>query len=391
MKRQLNIEAIDHGTTLAACVRRHLGLPWNKARDLVTSGKVKLDGKLVLKDAQRLTPAARVLEIDETAPRQKPPVPGQLVYDDGQVVVIDKPEGVMSVPFEDETHLTAMDLVRDHWRRKGRNATTLPLHVVHRIDKDTSGLLAFAVSKGAERALATQFRNHTVDRLYLCVAHGKIEPQRIESELVEDRGDGLRGRARDGRPGKLAVTHILATEPVGELATLCTVQLETGKTHQIRIHFAELGHPLVGETVYVRDYRRRFGEPLPCKRLLLHAATLGFVHPTSGEEVHLEAPLPEDFVVEMEALRRARRPTTPAATHASAPRAAHSTAPRATHGTAHKPMHGAAHKATHGAAHRPAVPIAPRPTPKPTMRPSSPSRSSSAPAGRRPRTPRGRG
>ncbi len=307
MKQRFVVEASDRPGTLAAFLKKRLSLSWNKARELVTSGKVKVDGKVVLEEAHRLHRAAHV-DLDEAAPRQKPPVPGELVYDDAQVVVIDKPEGVMSVPYGDEHHLTAMDLVRDHWRRKKKDATATPLHVVHRIDKDTSGLLAFALTKTAERDLAAQFRAHTVDRLYLCVAHGKVQPQRIESELVEDRGDGLRGRAKGGKSGKLAVTHILACEPVGEVATLCTVQLETGKTHQIRIHFAERGNPLIGETVYVRDYRRFFGEPIEAKRLLLHAATLGFVHPSTKEEVHCKSRLPDDFVDEMERVRRLKPP-----------------------------------------------------------------------------------
>lgn len=297
----------DRALTVGAFVKKHLSVSWNRARDMVHSGKVRLDGKAVLDDAQRIQ-HHQLVEIDETAPRVRPPVPGQLAYDDGQVVVIDKPEGVMSVPFGEEHDLTAMDLVRDHWRRKKRDATATPLHVVHRIDKDTSGLLAFALTKGAERGLAQQFRQHSVDRLYLCVVHGKIVPQRIESELVEDRGDGIRGRSRDGKRGKHAVTHIVDTEPVGTNATLCTVQLETGKTHQIRIHLAERGNPIIGETVYVRDYRRFMGEPIEAPRLLLHAATLGFRHPVRDEDVHLVSPLPADFTTVMDALPGARPP-----------------------------------------------------------------------------------
>src|SRR5581483_3958808 len=103
---------------------------------------------------------------------------------------------------EEHDAATAMDLVREHWRRLGRQATKTPLHVVHRIDKDTSGLLVFAKTKLAEKALGDQFRSHSVERAYLCVVHGSLTDRRIESRLVEDRGDGLRGSTRELHRGK---------------------------------------------------------------------------------------------------------------------------------------------------------------------------------------------
>jgi 23S rRNA pseudouridine1911/1915/1917 synthase len=191
-----------------------------------------------------------------------------------------------------------MDLIRDAWRRMGRPATETPIHVVHRIDKETSGLLVYAKSKRAEVALAAQFRAHTVGRTYVCVAHGAVKPGRIESTLVTDRGDGLRG-SRPG--GKRAVTHVAVVRRLRD-ATLCEVRLETGKTHQIRIHLAEQGHPLVGERVYIRDFENSGRRPLPAQRLLLHAATLGFAHPVTAEHLRFDSPLPPDFQSALAAL-----------------------------------------------------------------------------------------
>jgi len=190
--------------------------------------------------------------------------------------------------------------VRDAWRRMGRPATSTPLHVVHRIDKATSGLLIYAKTKAAELALARQFREHTIERTYLCAVHGACRSQRIESRLVADRGDGLRGSARHPDQGKRAVTHVTVLEPLAG-ATLCQVRLETGKTHQIRIHLAEQGHPLIGETVYIRDHR---GSQIAAPRLLLHAATLGFAHPTTGEALRFDSPPPPDFTAVVDRLRR---------------------------------------------------------------------------------------
>jgi 23S rRNA pseudouridine1911/1915/1917 synthase len=139
-----------------------------------------------------------------------------------------------------------------------------------------------------------------MERMYICVAHGVVTPGRIESNLVPDRGDGLRGSTSHAGQGKRAITHVSVKQALRG-ATLCEVRLETGKTHQIRIHLAESGHPLVGEPVYIRDYG---GALIASPRLLLHAATLGFVHPVTGEQVSLSAPLPPDFTSVVDALAR---------------------------------------------------------------------------------------
>jgi 23S rRNA pseudouridine1911/1915/1917 synthase len=239
-----------------------------------------------------------------SAPRPHDPArEGVLAYDDAHVVVIDKPAGVSSVPYEEREGGTAMDLIRGAWRRMGKPATSVPLHVVHRIDRATSGLLMFAKSKRAELGLAAQLRAHEMERMYLCVAHGEVASRRIESQLVADRGDGLRGSTTRAGQGKRAVTHVVAREALRG-ATLCEVRLETGKTHQIRIHLAEAGHPLVGEPVYIRDFEAGGRRVIAAPRLMLHAATLGFQHPVTGERVALSAAAPPDFAAVVERLRQ---------------------------------------------------------------------------------------
>jgi 23S rRNA pseudouridine1911/1915/1917 synthase len=296
----------DTGTTLAGFLRQRLGSSWNRARQHVATGKVFVDGACSTDAGKRLE-AGQTVSLRMNAPRPRGPGHAvRIVHEDAHVVIIDKPAGVSSVPYEERESGTAMDLLREAWRRKYPDATRVPLHVVHRIDKATSGLLAFAKTKRAEIGLASQLRRHSVERAYLCVAHGTVRPGRIESRLVRDRGDGLRGTARHAQQGKLAITHVEVLEALAG-ASLCRVRLETGKTHQIRIHLAEQGHPLVGETVYVRDYLARGGVPVPSPRLLLHAATLGFEHPVTGQRVYVEAPLPEDFVQALGRLRPGAR------------------------------------------------------------------------------------
>jgi 23S rRNA pseudouridine1911/1915/1917 synthase len=283
----------EGGTALAAFLRARLGgLPWTQVKRLVGSGKVSVDGSVVTEDGHRVTAGATVaLRMSSRRPDEPGQASVRLVHEDLHLVVIDKPSGISSVPYDDKEQGTALDLVRAAWRKLGRPATSTPLFTVHRIDKETSGLLVFAKTKRAERGLAMQFRTHAVERMYLCVAHGDVKAARIESMLVEDRGDGLRGSTRFPNQGKRAVTHVTPRHRLPG-ATLCEVRLETGKTHQIRIHLSERGHPLVGERVYIRDFQ---GEPIVAPRLYLHAATLGFVHPVTGAELRFESPLPPDF------------------------------------------------------------------------------------------------
>ncbi len=282
------------GETVTAFVRARTGEPWSQVKRWAERGKILIDGAVVTAIDHRLR-AGTVVTLALAAPRPRDPLrEAVIIHDDAHVVVIDKPAGVSSVPYDEREGGTAMDLVRGAWKRMGRAATITPLHVVHRIDRATSGLLMFAKSKRAELGLAAQFRAHTCERSYLCVAHGVVRDQRIESRLVTDRGDGLRGSARHANQGKRAVTHVTVREALRG-ATLCEVRLETGKTHQIRIHLAENGHPLVGEEVYIRDHRARGATQIESPRLMLHAATLGFQHPVSDETLRFATPAPPDF------------------------------------------------------------------------------------------------
>ncbi len=195
-----------------------------------------------------------------------------------------------------------MDAVREEWKRRGLPPAARVLHVVHRLDKDSSGLLLFARTRTSERALQMQFRKRQVSRIYLCLAHGRVESGTLESRLVPNRGDGLRGSAPRGSPeGKPAITHVRVLRRFAS-ASLCEARLETGRTHQIRIHFAESGHPLVGERVYIRDFQSKGGKPIPSPRLLLHAASLAFDHPAEKRRISIESPRTSEFLALVDAI-----------------------------------------------------------------------------------------
>ena len=299
------------GKTLAAALRERMPeRSWRQVRELCTSGKVTVNGERVVEPAHRLAGGESVAwNMGKPDPRRRVERPGfRIVYEDGHLIVIEKPEGVSTVPYERKESGTALDLIREAWRRQGKRATVTPLYVVHRIDKDTSGLVCFAKTKLGERGLHRIFKEHLAEREYAAVAQGQVQAGRIESNLIENRGDGLRGSARGFGGGQRAITEVEVAERLRG-ATLCRVRLQTGRTHQIRIHLAERGHPIVGETVYIRDLLRKGGSPIPSERLLLHAATLGFDHPATGVRLHFTAPLPPEFANVVDRLRLPDRET----------------------------------------------------------------------------------
>ncbi len=286
-------------------LRRALGnAPWSRVRALVQTGKVRVDGAIVHDPAFALA-ADQLIELRMNAPRASGSQridASAVVYVDAHVIVVSKPPGVSSVPYEPDERDTLRDLVRAWLNRTAKHRgdrATGDLGVVHRIDKETSGLLVFTRTLAAKRHLANQMRFHTVERRYLAVAHGSVRAQTIRSRLVANRGDGLRGSTRLPNAGVEAITHV---EPVERLAgaTLVACTLETGRTHQIRIHLSEAGHPLLGDRVYVRNAA---SPPIPAPRLMLHAAVLGFVHPVSGRVMHFEDPMPEDMRAVVQGLR----------------------------------------------------------------------------------------
>lgn len=296
--------------TLADTVRRMLPeTSWNQARELCRRGKVRCNGEIE-RDAARRVQSGDEIAIDLHAPRLREHVlpESAIVHLDPDVVVVDKPAGVISVPYEPGDKNTLIDRVRFLLRRlRPDHRASAELGAVQRLDKDTSGLIVFARTLAAKRHLQQLLRRHAIERRYLGLAHGAVQPCRAETYLIPNRGDGLRGswgrfRRASGpipREAQRALTFIEPVEPLSA-ATLVECRLETGRQHQIRIHLSELGHPLIGERVYVRDFT---GESIDAPRPMLHAETLGFSHPRTGQELRFSRPPPEDFERTLSALR----------------------------------------------------------------------------------------
>lgn len=304
------------GKTLAAVVRTRLtGKSWNEVRRLIAQRYVQINGELCL------DPARRVKE-GQTLTLLKKPAAMPAAYKDElnirhvdeHVVVVEKPSGLNTVrhPAElqwDQRRRALSPTLQDRLQqtlsaRFNKAIHQLPrLRIVHRIDKETSGLVVFGRSPLAERELGRQFKEHTVTRHYLALVPGHFLPQTIRSFLVRDRGDGRRGSTDRPELGKEAITHVEVVERLPGF-TLLRCRLETGRTHQIRIHLAEAGHPVCGEKVYTK---RRDGsemaDPSGSPRLFLHAAELGFNHPATGQYMHWSMPLPPELEMVLQRLR----------------------------------------------------------------------------------------
>jgi len=301
------------GRPLDGAVRTLFSFSWNQAREAVRTGKIAVDG-VVITDGLKFVRTGQTVRWDEAARRPRPEtdLPKEAVaFVDNHVVVVEKPSGISTIPFDEKETGTLDARVRSwlaaHDRNlRGARGAPPTLGIVHRIDKETSGLVVFTRSWQAKQSLANQFRFHTVHRRYLAIVHGHFKGGTITSHILDDRGDGLRG-SWEARPrkskspqGQWARTHIEVVEEL-EGATLVACRLETGRTHQIRIHLAEAGHPLLGDRVYIRGFR---GNEIPAPRLMLHAAELGFTHPAHEGDVRFERPVPPDFDETLNRLRK---------------------------------------------------------------------------------------
>ncbi len=300
----------ETGFTLAKVLRSRLGGPsWGEVRKLVAARRVQIDDAICSDEARRLKEGEVVVLLEHPKPLPRVAHPERLVirHLDDHVVVVEKPSGVNTIrhPLELEwsdqrrqLDPTLEDLA--HWAVAHKlNCLPKELHklrIVHRLDKETSGLLVFARTHLAEKHLGVQFRKHTVVRRYLAVVPGFLPPQTIKSNLVPDRGDGRRGSTPLLDAGKFAITHITIEERLPAY-TILSCRLQTGRTHQIRIHLSEAGHPVCGDKVYVKKVSGElFNDTSGAPRLALHATELGFEHPVSGAPLHWDMPLPTDLV-----------------------------------------------------------------------------------------------
>ena len=276
-KHTFEVAPDDAGLRLDQVIPKHVpGLSRRKTRAVIDLGGVFVDRARVKVAGRPVKPGQKIeVNIGGAVSRSEPPATPRIVYNDSAIIVVDKPAGLVTAPTPEASRGDLLDQLTKHFGE---------VYLVHRIDLPTSGLLVFARTRDANKKLGDAFKLHDVDREYRAVAVGEVATQTIDRPI--DR--------------KRAVTHVTALESLPG-ATLIGCRLETGRTHQIRIHLAGLGHPLAGDRTHGGEVERAF-RPRP-PRLALHAAVLGFTHPTTGERVRWEAPLPNDLATWIAALR----------------------------------------------------------------------------------------
>ena len=229
-------------------------------------------------------------------------IPLDILYEDDDVLVVNKPKGMVVHPAAGHYSGTLVNAVMYHCRGSlsGINGVMRP-GIVHRIDRDTTGSLIICKNDNAHLSIAAQLKDHTIVRRYRAIVHGVIREEELCINSPVGRHPTDRKKMAAGvRNGKEAVTHIKVLERF-RAYTYIDCRLETGRTHQIRVHMDSIGHPLLGDTVYGN---RKYSLPYVLQGQTLHAMTLGFIHPVSGEYVETTAPLPDYFSHLLETLPR---------------------------------------------------------------------------------------
>jgi 23S rRNA pseudouridine1911/1915/1917 synthase len=335
--RNFHLTPEHDGLTLAAALKRLLNEhSWSQVRKLIAGRRVQVNGNLCLDDERKVRSSDVVKLLDHSLALPVSSADVRLAYVDEHLIIVQKPAGVTTLRHREETDLplrrkqlqpTLDELVPrllaqhlgirftdDHNltntnpnRKRGATSRRahkpagdprLRIRAVHRLDRDTSGLMVFARTAEAEQKLSRMFARHAVQRAYVAVVHGRIESQTIDTWFVRDRGDGLRGSSPQGESAEgsqRAITHIRPLEHLADFS-IVECRLETGRTHQIRIHLSEIGHRLCGEKLYTHA----LGQPSAADtsgapRQALHAAELAFVHPITNQPLRFRMPLPKDL------------------------------------------------------------------------------------------------
>ncbi len=284
------------------------GISRSEIKRLIEEGKVTVDGVYVTRPSQKLR-EGQLVRWSEPTPKLTAALPADIplniVYQDSFIAVINKPAGLVVHPAAGHERDTLVNGLVGMGLLKGEEGNIRP-GIVHRIDKDTSGLIVVALAPEATDGLIPQFASHSIEREYVAVVAGS-PPDSGTFRTLHGRHPTNRLKfSGNVRNGKEAVTHYCVLERFGSIASLVSARLETGRTHQIRVHFSEAGYPLIGDGLYKTGGLRKEVSELwnLIQRQALHARVLGFVHPVSGENLRFEAPLPDDMVTLLDSLRK---------------------------------------------------------------------------------------
>lgn len=271
------------------------GMSRSHVQKLISGGYVRLNGEILTGNKTLVKPGDEFV-INEPEPESidliPEDIPLDIVYEDGDVLIVNKPKDMVVHPAPGHSSGTLVNALMHHLgdNLSGINGELRP-GIVHRIDKDTTGLLVICKNDNAHIKLSSDLSVHDITRVYYCLAHGRFKEKEGRVDAPIGRHPTERKKMAIVKNGRRAVTNYRVLFEFDRDYSLVECRLETGRTHQIRVHLSSLGHPLVGDEVYGRKK-----ETVKAEGQVLHAAVLGFRHPSTGEYMEFKAPLPAEFV-----------------------------------------------------------------------------------------------
>ena len=298
---ELTVLPQDGNVRIDAYLREHTELSRSRIASLIQEGALRVNGAVITKPSFKVEVGQRIeLVLPEVRPVSIEPqdIPLDILYQDNDVVIVNKPCGMVVHPAAGNEDHTLVNALLYHVHDLSGIGGEMRPGIVHRLDKDTSGLILIAKNDRAHAALSEQFKERTMEKHYRAVAFGNFPEDSglIDAPIARHPVDRKRmAIVKDGKPSQTEWTVLERLKS----ATYLDVPLLTGRTHQIRVHMHSIGHPLLGDCIYAPNIKTRVHVP----RLLLHAYSLAFTHPATGERMELTAPIPEEYITTLDKLK----------------------------------------------------------------------------------------
>jgi len=297
--KNIVVQPSEAGKRIDIFLAKRTAITRSQIQRLITQGNVLINSKDVSQNYRLKSKDLISINIPdkETEGLLPEPIPLDILYKDNHLVVVNKPAGMVVYPAAGHAHGTLMNALSYHCKKLTTVGGPLRPGVVHRLDKDTSGVMVIALNDKAYYNLIEQFKHRTINRKYIALVYGNLREDEGEIALKIGRSESDRKKMSTRvRKGKEAVTRWKVLKRFGN-ATLVEARLGTGRTHQIRVHFASIGHPLLGDRTYGKkvEIEAKTRKIILFPRQMLHAELLGFTHPATGAYLEFSSPVPEDM------------------------------------------------------------------------------------------------
>lgn len=305
--QEIVVNSSDAGQRLDTFLASKTSITRSQIQKLIENGSILVNNRIVSQNYRVKTNDVITLNVPdkETEGLVPEPVPLEILFKDNYLVVVNKPAGMVVYPSVGHRHGTLMNALSYHCKNLASVGRPLRPGVIHRLDKETSGVIVVALNDEAYYNLVEQFKRRTITRRYIALVYGNIKEDKGEIVLQIGRSESDRKKMSTRvKKGKEAITRWKVLERFGN-ATLIEARLGTGRTHQIRVHFASTGHPVLGDRTYGKkvELEVKAKKKILFPRQMLHAELLGFIHPATGKYLEFSSPLPEDMTQKIKELR----------------------------------------------------------------------------------------